>query len=204
MTDKKREPMIWPGQKTNTSERFEAENKGKVQMGTAEPPEGGWDSNYVPGYSDERHYWEQQGKNSSLEMPGRLQWIRAHGAQANYRDTLEWSRQGYIVLKCIKHEKGENGDWGGGWDPPTEMAKHGWGRPPVAEIQDDGVIRTGTEDAVLAYCDGERAAKNFLKEQADIPAMEQTSGRRGERSGVVLESEEQRTKIKLGEGDIQR
>jgi hypothetical protein len=193
----KRKPMIFPGQKTNTSEKFVAEKKGMEQMGRAEPPEGGWDANYVPGYSDERHYWESQGKNSSLEMPGRLQWIRATGAQANYRDTLEWSRKGYIVLKCVPRADG-------GWDPPTELAKHGWGIPPVAEIQENGVIRKGTEDAVLAYCDGEQARKNFLKEQDDIQTMEQTHGRRGERSGVPLESEEEREKVRLGEGDIQR
>lgn len=197
MARKRREPLpekplIWPGKEAaNTSERWEESQRGKKPL-RVEPPDGGWDANYVPGYSDERHAWEAQKENPSLRMPARLQWVRCIGHEPAYRDWMEWSRKGYILLKA---------------DPETrtcnELTQWGWSVPEQAVIQPNGLIRKGTDDAVLAYCPGEQAKENFRKERQETAYQEGVKPRQGQTTGVLLESEEEeRTIVKLSDGDV--
>jgi len=185
-------PLIHPGREAaNTSERWEESQRGKKAY-RVEPPEGGWDANYVPGYSDERHMWESKGQSPTLNMPARLQWVRCVAQEPAYRDWMEWSRKGYILLKA---------------DPETrvcpELERHGWEMPPAAFIKPNGLIQKGTDDAVLAYCAGDAAKENYRKERADTEYQEGVKPRQGTQTGVLLEShEEERSKVKLSDDDV--
>jgi hypothetical protein len=189
---KRRKPLIFPGQEvTNTSERWEASQQGKTAY-KVEPPEGGWDANYVPGYSDERHSWEAKKEVAVLHMPARLQWVRCTGQEPDYRDWMEWARNGYVLLKADAETR-----------TCADLSKHGWDIPSAAVIQPNGLIRKGTDDAVLAYCPKDQAIKNWKAEREYTAFLEGTEGKQGVKTGVPLESEEEtREQVKLGDQDV--
>ena len=188
----RRKPLIFPGQEvTNTSERWEASQQGQTAY-KIPPPEGGWDANYVPGYSDELASWEAKKQSPTLNMPARLQWVRCTAQEPDFRDWMEWSRKGYILLRADIETR-----------TCADLQKHGWGVPPAAVIQPNGLIRKGTDDAVLAYCARDQAVKNYREERERTAFLEGTQGKAGEKTGVPFESEEQREKVRLGDQDVE-
>jgi hypothetical protein len=184
-----RKPFVYPGKTDSVAEKFSHDPKAHEKH-LAEPPLGGWDANYVPGYSDHRHLNELRVRRGEkpIPLPAKLHWIRATGERVGYRDLMEWTRKGYKVIDDAEERDGK---------PFSEtLAQHGWGWPPVGTIQ-NGMIRKGNEDLILAYVDGDRARQNE-REDAEYRAM--MEGASGE---AHIESEtETRETVQLSDADV--
>ena len=150
---KKREPMLFSTPPKTDAEKFNREGAGGgAAANLVEPPLGGWDSSYVPGYSDIRHSNDLRVRDGEkpIEMAVRLQWARWEGEQHN-RDLLPWLRQGYEFVVVDQADKAR-------W-----FRDLGFDFPPAARVDAQGYVRR--DDTVLMFCSAEQAAKNFRKER---------------------------------------
>lgn len=107
--------------------------------------EAGWDSAYIPGYSDKRRENEIRVKEGQkpIPLPLRFQWIRAstvNGKAVATTEMYNWARLGY--RKATKDVLEENG----------------YGMPPAAFVNPDGDIMK--EDLVLAFVPEDIARRN--------------------------------------------
>ena len=183
----KKHPLLYSQTPKADAERHWETNQGmqpqKAEV-IAEPPMGGWDSSYIPGYSDIRHLNELLKKDGLEErlLPIRLQWIRSTG-ETDRRDMMQWGRLGYELVKA---------------DPQTKrsdlLEKHGFGFPPAAHVTPEGLIRK--DDLLLAFVDGVQAQKNFDKEREFTREFESSSGDNPE----IQFEEEKREKVYLDHG----
>ncbi len=150
---KKREPMLFSTPPTTEAEKFNREGiTPSRDIFLVEPPLGGWDSSYVPGYSDIRHFNDLATRDGKklMELAVRLQWARWEGEQHN-RDLLPWLRQGYEFVVVDQADKAR-------W-----FRDLGYGFPPAARVDAQGYVRR--DDTVLMFCDAAQAAKNLRKER---------------------------------------
>jgi hypothetical protein len=177
MARKKKAKPVFPGKTLSQVEKFykEKDTERKEPL-LVEPPEGGWDSSYVPGFSDQRamnEVLEHQGRKP-VEMPANVAWARATGEQ-DYRGLIDWRRQGYEILKV---------------DPETEtcenLRKHGWDLPPAAQVMPDGTIRR--DDVLLVYCPGDKHRENIERHEQKRDSRQGISSR----DGIEMETEESR------------
>ncbi len=152
MADKKgrgKVPLLFAGKSTTKTEKYYAEGGPvKVKPFRVTPPLGGWDTKYVPGYSDMKLKLEGEGKVAALHMPARLQWIPIGRNIGAGRSRMVWNRMGYKEVE-VDHMTGK----------ANLLEKHGWDLPPAADIDEKGHLVE--DDVVLAYCDGEQAKKNY-------------------------------------------
>lgn len=174
-------PLIFANKTVSDAEKHWAQHD-NLKTWRAEPPLGGWDSSYVPGYSDERHYWSAKGEVPIEHMDARLQWVRAVG-ENDYRGWMPWARMDYVLVRVEDD----------GTIPLLD--KHGWERPPAAQVMPDGTLRR--DDTLLAYCDGDTARKHHREERAhaakvrgDNPPEVPTGYSEGERKKIKLTDEE--------------
>ena len=176
MADKpKRGPVHFPGVKAPLAEQYYQSEEGKKAY-KVEPPEGGWDSSYVPGFSDQKHMNEMlklQGEKP-LGLPANLCWL-----PINKKALMLWTKKGYEVITDGNPET----------QTSEMLAKHGWKVPEQATVMPNGTIQR--EDVVLGYVPGER----YLEEQ------EKEAEERAFREGATLETEEKR-KVQLTDDDI--
>jgi len=175
---KKRKPLVFSQQQKSEAQKF-AKNPERLRSHMAEPPLGGWDSSYVPGYSDARHHNEilkREGKKP-VPLPIRLQWMRMANDSHDYRDIIKWKRLGYEPLECAE----------GGC---AKLEEHGYDLPPAGHIDPQDHIRK--DDLILGWTSGERAAKNLADEEAykkaihDVPAQDTIEGEVEEEEQVYL------------------
>ncbi len=189
MADNKKRPVIFPSERKADAVRHYETGQGDTTAGTIEPPRGGWDSSYVPGFSELRHansYAKTlQGRRegyTEVELPCNIAWIRYAGDH-DYRGMIEWRKKGYEIITV---------------DTTTGKAelleKHGFGIPPAAQVTSDGMIRR--DDTVLAYCDGETHRKN-IREHEEYRAFMQGASTQ---ATIEMETEESR-KIRIGPDD---
>lgn len=152
MSDKKgrgKVPLLFAGKsQTQTGKFYDEDGPAKVKPFSVEPPLGGWDSKYVPGYSDMKLKLEGEGKVAALHVPARLQWIPLGTGRGAGRSRMVWNRMGYKEVE-VDHITGR----------ANLLDKHGWGAPPAASVDDKGHFVM--DDLVLAYCDGDQAKKNY-------------------------------------------
>lgn len=107
--------------------------------------EAGWDSAYIPGYSDKRRENELRvlKGQKAIPLPLRFQWIRAstvNGKAVATTEMYNWARLGY--RKATKEV----------------LDEHGYGLPPAAFENPDGDIMK--EDLVLAFVPEDIALRN--------------------------------------------
>jgi hypothetical protein len=153
MTDKKkRPPLMFPGKSTTDVEKFHESHVGEKPV-LCDPPEGGWDSSYVPGFSDLRHMNEELKKKGKkpVPLPANVLWVRSTGKD-DYRGMIEYRRQGYEIVNDATPE-----------GTSETLNRYGYGLPPAAQIMPDGTIRR--DDVILAWCTGEQHAKNVKQHE---------------------------------------
>ena len=189
MSDDKKRPLIFPSSRKPDAVRHHETGAGETTTGSIEPPRGGWDSSYVPGFSELRHANKYartaQGRRAGYretELPANLAWIRYAG-EGDYRGMIEWRKKGYEIITV---------------DPETGKAQlleqYGWSLPPASQITSDHMIRR--DDTVLAYCDGETHKKN-IREHAEYREFMQGASTQ---ATIEMETEEKR-KIRVGPDD---
>ena len=175
-------PLIFTKTPTTSAEKHHATGEPDRLRTSVEPPEGGWDSSYVPEYSDHRHMNVQlckQGKNP-VELPAHLCWV-----PKMYRGMMPYDRKGYKVIEDANPETRTS----------DLLQKHGWGMPPAATITPEGRIEK--DDSYLAYVDGERYKKEVEKDLAHRKYMEGASTA----EHIEMKTEESK-KVRLSSDDV--
>ena len=148
----KRGPIVFPGRTVMSGDKHEESGAGHRQK-LVEPPEGGWDASYVPGYSDMRHMNDAlraRGKEG-IKVPANVCWV-----PRNYRGFMPYKKKGYEVITDAKLDEV-------GTKRSEMLEKHGWEVAPAADVREDGTIQK--DDLVLAYVPGDRYREEMKKEE---------------------------------------
>lgn len=128
-------------------------------IGAAEPPEGGWDAFYVPGYSDIRALNDHRLRDGlpAVPVPAGVAWVRyTRDNRDHYSGAQKWFRAGYKIVEDAREENGEKRS--------QLLEDFGYGAPPAAVVTNEGHFRV--DDVVLAWCPGEKHEKN-IREHAE-------------------------------------
>jgi len=177
-------PLIFPKAATTAAEKFYQAGEGERQEASAVPPEGGWDSSYVPQFSDHKHMNEilkSMGKEQ-VALPANLCWV-----PQGYRGFMPWEKKGYTVITDAVEVDGER--------KSKTLEQFGWGFPPAATVTPDGRIRK--DDAYLAYVGKDRYDHEVAKDLEDRRFRESGGGA----EHIDMTTEESR-KIRLSDDDI--
>jgi hypothetical protein len=168
-------PLLFGGTSKTDAEKHHEQNAG-MKAKLVEPPEGGWDSSYVEGFSDQRHMNEKLKSKGQkpIELPANLAWV-----PKDYRGFMPWKKLGYEVINDATADRHSN-----------MLDQHGWGFPPAGHVDKDGTI--AKDDMLLAYIPGDKYRKVQRDEEAHRKFMETGVG-----SGTVQMETEEFRKIEL-------
>jgi len=183
MTEKKkRGPVVFPGRTVMSGDKFEGSGEGRKTK-LVEPPEGGWDASYVPGYSDMRHMNDalRARKKKGIDLPANVCWV-----PRSYRGFMPYRKKGYAVITDATIDESGN-------KRSDMLEKHGWEVAPAADVREDGTIQK--DDLILAYVPGDRWREEERKEAEHRAFMEGTTGK-----NVEVETERSE-KIRLTDDD---
>lgn len=149
---KKRQPIVFPGHTKLSGDRHEESGVG-LKARDVEPPDGGWDSTYVPGYSDMKHMNEilKLRKQKPLDMPANVIWV-----PRDYRGFMPYQKKGYAIITDAKLDET-------GTKRSEMLEQHGWEVAPAARVMPDGTIQK--DDLVLAYVPGDRHRAEVRKDE---------------------------------------
>ena len=175
-------PLIFTKPPTTAAEKHHNTGEAERVRTSVEPPEGGWDSSYVPEYSDHKHMNEElrkQGKKP-VDLPANLCWV-----PKSFRGMMPYDRKGYTVIDDVNQETGVS----------DLLQKHGWGMPPAATITPEGRIEK--DDSYLAYVDAER---HKVEEDKDLASRRFREG--GAAPDSITMTTEQSKKVRLSSDDI--
>jgi hypothetical protein len=156
--------------KTDAEKHHDTEASHKASL--TEPPEGGWDSAYVEGFSDQRHMNEKlKAKGQKpIDLPANLAWV-----PKEYKGFMPWQKLGYRVITDAQPDRTSN-----------LLNQHGWGFPPAGHVAADGTI--AKDDMLLAYIPADLYAK-VQRDEADKRKFMETGVGAG---SIDMETEESR------------